>query len=770
MINSAILLINFIKPSKPRFLKKYSRRDSSNRHILEETAIFFPLVMLEHNQFHSKIKFTTLENYRLIYDGYNRSPSTAKNLSGIRKDDIQILFNKKKLHNENFKLEFQGESSENFFIEFDPKIFNFDSTKIQKIIFSILIKNSTYPMYFQNSSMEIYSPDIGTLFGQSRINSNFPRIINGLVWVLNFLAITKNSKYFLRALQRTWLLGLLPVKYPINFALYISNFFSYNIEELTIKKNTCLTNPEYGCLYTHGNRFLIMNKYRNGRIAKNFVFILALVGSSIMSLINRNKDKCRRVLTVIFFWMRASVEFNNFTYYCIVVFCILFPQKGSAFILFPIVVSLIMGSTLLFTNRFYEILGLNNYKIPYSKSVRFRENLVEILNVEKEENTEKSESWGMSEDARSGFKFEMSEEEERKLSKKKKIIKNNFQKRKEIEKNELSNNKGNDSLKFMGNSEEAPASNGKRPKGILKIKSVPREKSELLTIELFKRLAFSISLDNFKIVPFNLLINIKTLISVFLVVLLKYYPILCCFGYLGIQFGMTYVWLKCNKDLIHYFQKRRIWIEMIYESIIDLLVFLPTLISVLSYSYLYGVLLQVIHFSYLIFKFFCFIEGIYSEIRMLKARRKSVGGLEKLKYHEKMDFGFIKYKMKFLQEKYREQDLREEEMDRRSKFLNLRNCDRSKKKPKIEKQKEKLIPLQIKRRGSRRKIEALKVLKKIDKKVEEERSFRGMENSNLIHLKFNLVEVKPKISLMEEGFRIETEKKKREAKENSEAQ
>lgn len=154
-------------------------------------------------------------------------------------------------------------------------------------------------------------------------------------------------------------------------------------------------------------------------------------------------------------------------------------------------------------------------------------------------------------------------------------------------------------------------------------------------------------MDNFKLVPYNFLMNLKSLFSTILIILLGNYPILCCIAYISTQFGMTIYWLSFNKKLIQIEAKWRIYVEVYSELILDFLIILPVFFSSLSYSFNFGVVLQIVHVILIVVKFGYFIEGICCEVKMFRSRKKIVGGLERLKYHEDMGYGIIKYKFKF---------------------------------------------------------------------------------------------------------------------------
>lgn len=645
---SLYLLIIKARNIKSNIVKKKNRS-------LQQTGnkvIYEPLVLVNRYDPESIFEFTSFEIMENKF-GLNQTEDSFSDFEWSQAE-FEIRVDESVMNAESYKVNFDGR--EKFFqLKFLQNVFNPEKKKIKKINLEIIISipQSDKIFYYRNLTTEIYTINTTTIFGQGKIHIRIPRIINNFVWVINFLAIIRNLKLFLRSFKRTWLTVLLPAKYPRNFALYLSNYVNLDYEELNFNGNSCFRNKDLGCGRTKTNNYPVSRGAEQGFDYKAFIYFAGLIGSICFHKIKKKKKSCSWNLAILFFWVRVSLEFNNFTYYCLRIFLIGLHQNDqpSRLILpFFIISSLILG--ILVTNSFYERIGFHVYKIPFSKKVNFRSKLIDSdADVLKE----------------------------RKIKRKKK----------------------------------------KGLKSILKITTVPSTKRELLTIELFKRLAFSLDTNNFKMVPFHFLNNLKSFFSTLIILLLGDYPILCCLMFTLLQSGMSIIWYKMNKNLICLSFQRKIIFEICTDLIFDSGVTLLTICDFLSYSYTYGIILQIFHFCTIVIKFLMFFLSVFEERKMWKARKKIIGGICQLEYHKKMGFGIIKYKLGNCEANYNEAEF-EDDFGLDRKFKNLRDYDYEIAQFKVKGKMIRMSPLFLKKLEIDKEKEMKNVLTRLNMRILEE--------------------------------------------------
>lgn len=626
------------------------------------------------------------------------------NLRNIEDDNSQIKINGEILNSKKFEISKILLEDQNLIqLTINKSVLNINKREIKRYCLEIRLKFSDHaPVYFyKNSSMEAHSSDTSTIFNQRKIPSIIPRLINFIIWILNFIVITRNFKLLLRSFKRAWIYILLPCKYPRNFALYLSNFANMNLEEITFSPKSCQTNQEYPCKYTENNRFLVVSSSMDLNFMMMFL-IIGAIGSFCMNLTGRERNTLAKNLTFIFFWIKVSLEFNNFTSSCTKIIYVGLTQKPSMKLVFVACFMSVIIFGLLFTNDYYKKIGFHAYKVPFSKTVRFKKKLVEYA---KEKNFMKKKGKKLIKTTKLVYDEEMSKKSRVRRAKKTPL------------------------------------------KSILKLKTVPSDKRVLITIELFKRLAFAVDYDNFKIVPFNFLNNLKALFSILLIIILKNYPILCCTCFFLTQFLITWVWLRKNEGLMQNSFKTKITHELISDSIFDIALCGLVIFPSLGYSYQYGIFLQIYHSSLIVIKIGFFFYGLAIEIKRLKSRSKIVGGLNKREYHERMEFGVIKQKIKDGDKRVRYFqgfDEEEEEKEKSSKFSSLKDYDYERAQFKLTGTISKVTPLRQRKKMRRREREVERIVAKVDNKFKKrlERHDEESEGEKCEKKKISIVNTK----------------------------
>lgn len=177
--------------------------------------------------------------------------------------------------------------------------------------------------------------------------------------------------------------------------------------------------------------------------------------------------------------------------------------------------------------------------------------------------------------------------------------------------------------------------------------------------------------------------------------------------------------------------RNKIILELIIDLIFDSSLFLLTIFPSLSYSYGFGLFLQIFHFSTIILKAGFFFLGLYIEFKRFKARKKLVGGLDKLKYHKKMGFGVIKQKIRFMDERDRKEDEMEESD---SKFYKVKDYDYERGQFKLTGNINKITPLARWRMKYRREMEVKRIVDKVNKKIVGQRKRKGSGQNRKVNI------------------------------------